>query len=64
MFHILSLFSIGQEQFWVKIFEMGGWHHLSTGGSAYLLVVVSTGSLSPLLVISAKVIQGGFILHQ
>ena len=32
-----------------KNFEMGGWSHPSTGGRAYLLEVVSSGSLSPLM---------------
>jgi hypothetical protein len=35
---------------------MGGWPHPLTGGHAYLLEVVSKGSISPLLCISAKVI--------
>jgi hypothetical protein len=52
-------FSFGQEQFWIKIFEMIGWSHLSTGGCAYLLEVVTAGSISPLLHILAKVIPGG-----
>jgi hypothetical protein len=47
--------SFGQEQFWVKNFEIGGWPHPSTGGCAYLLKVISTGSLSPLLGILANV---------
>ena len=45
-----------QEQFWVKNFEMGEWSHPSTWGWAYVLEVVSTGFLSPLLSISANVI--------
>jgi hypothetical protein len=51
--------SFGQEHFWVKNFEMCGWPHPSTGGHAYLLKVVSTGSISPLLGILAKVISHG-----
>ena len=39
-----------------QIFEMGGWSHHSTEGSVYLLEVASSGSISPLLGISAKVI--------
>jgi hypothetical protein len=35
--------------FWVKIFGMGGWPHVSTGGHAYLLEMVSVGPISPLL---------------
>ena len=36
--------SFGQERFWVKKFEVGVWLHPWTGGHAYLLEVVSTGS--------------------
>ena len=54
-----SCLSFGQEHFWVKIFEMGGWPHPSTGGLAYLLRVASPGSFSPLLGISANVISLG-----
>jgi hypothetical protein len=46
--------SVRQEQFWVKIFEMGGWQ-TATRGHVYLLEVVSSGSISPLLGILAKV---------
>lgn len=35
---------------------MGGWHFTSNGGCAYLLKVVSTGSISPSLCLLAKVI--------
>jgi hypothetical protein len=38
--------SFAEEHFWVKNFEMGMWSHLLTGGRAYLLEVVSTGSIS------------------
>ena len=38
---------------------MGGWPHPLTGGCAYLLEVVSTDCISPLLGISAKVITIG-----
>jgi hypothetical protein len=48
--------SFRQEQFSVKFFEKGGWIHPSTRGHASPLVMVSTGSLSPLLGISANVI--------
>jgi hypothetical protein len=51
--------SFGQGYFWVKNFEIHWWHHPSTEGYAYLLEVVSTGSLSPLLGMSAKVITIG-----
>ena len=51
--------SFGQEHFWVKNLEMGGYPHPLTGGRAYLVEVVSTGSISPLLRISAKVITFG-----
>jgi hypothetical protein len=38
---------------------MGGWPHPSTGGRAYSFDMVSTGSISPLLGISANVIHMG-----
>jgi hypothetical protein len=38
--------SFWQEHFLVKSFEIGGWPHPSISGSAYLLEVVSTGSLT------------------
>jgi hypothetical protein len=44
-----------QEQFWVKNFEMGEWHHPSTGAMPTYLEVDSPGSISPLLGISANV---------
>ena len=44
------------EYFWVKNFEMGGWPHPLMQGHACLLDVVSVGSLSPLLHVSAKAI--------
>jgi hypothetical protein len=49
----------GQGQFWIKIFEMGGWPHPSSADCAYILEVVSIGSISPLLGIWAKVISVG-----
>jgi len=52
--------SFGQEHFWVKNFEISGWPYPSTGVCAFLLKVVSTGSPSPLLGISANVIPVGF----
>ena len=51
--------SFRQEQFWVKIFETGEWCHPSTGGHAFLQEVIATGSISPLLAISANVIPVG-----
>jgi hypothetical protein len=48
-----------QKQFWVRIFEKGRWPHLSTGGCVYLLNMVSMGSISPVLGISANVIPTG-----
>jgi hypothetical protein len=47
--------SFGHKHFWVQNFELSGWHHPSTGGCAYQLVVVSIGSISCILCISAKV---------
>ena len=48
-----------QKWFWVKSFDMDGWPNPSTGARAYLLEVVSTGSISPLLDILANVIPLG-----
>jgi hypothetical protein len=45
-----------QEEFWINIFEVDRWPHSSTGGHAYPLELVSTGSISPWLGISAKVL--------
>jgi hypothetical protein len=45
--------SFRQEQFWVKIVEMGGWPHPSKGGCAYPLDIISTGSITRLLGISS-----------
>jgi hypothetical protein len=39
--------SFGQEHFWVKNCEICGWPHPPTRDCAYLLEVVSTGSISP-----------------
>ena len=39
-----------------EILKVDGWLHLFPGGPVFLLEVVSLGSLSPLLGISAKVI--------
>ena len=41
------------------IFEVGAWPRPSTGGHAHPLDLVSTGSISPLLDISAKVFPVG-----
>ena len=49
--------SFRQEQFWVKI-EVDGWPRPSTGGHAYLLELVSLGSMSSLLDISANMGPG------
>ena len=63
-FNLCSIFchclSFGQEHFWVKNFEIGGWPPPSTGDHAYLLEVVSIGSISSLLGISANVIPVGY----
>ena len=48
--------SFRQEQFCAKSFEMSGYHYLLTGGHAHFLSTVSTGSLFPLLGISAHLI--------
>lgn len=54
----LSCVSFRQRQFWVKIFEIAEWPHLSTGGLLYLylLEVVSIGSVLRLLDVLANVI--------
>jgi hypothetical protein len=57
-FNLCSMFclflSFGQEHFWVKIFEMPGWPHVSTGGRVYLLEVVSRGCISLYWVLQLK----------
>ena len=62
-FSLCSIFcpciSSRQKQFQVKIFEMGGWAHPSTRGYAHLLEVVSSGSISSLLGISANIFAVG-----
>ena len=40
----------------LKFLEMGGWPLVSTGGHIYLLEVVSSDSITPLLGISVNVI--------
>jgi hypothetical protein len=55
-FNFSPCISIRQKQFWFKDFGMGGWPYPSSGGSAYLLEVVSSGSISLLLGILANVI--------
>ena len=43
---------------------MGEWPHPSTGSRTYLLEVVSTGALSPLLSILANVIHERWLGHE
>ena len=45
------------DSFLVKIFEMGGWPHLSTEDCAYILEMVSSSSISLLLGILTNVIS-------
>jgi hypothetical protein len=59
LLHFCPCISFRQEQFWVKFFEVGEWPHPSTGGHAYLLEVVSSGSISPLMSSLTKVIPLG-----
>ena len=47
--HFCPCSSFGQGHFWVKNLEISGWPHPLTGGRAYLLEAVSTGSVSPSL---------------
>ena len=56
LLHFCPCISFKQEQFQVKILNMGGWSHASFGSSVYLLEEVSSGSISPLLGILAKAI--------
>ena len=51
-----SVLPLNRNKSGLKIFKMGGWPLHSTGDHAYLLEMVSTGSISPLLLISARVI--------
>ena len=57
LFFIFVLVFLSDRNIWVNNFEMGGWTHPSIeDGHANQLEVVSTGFISPLLYISAKVI--------
>ena len=47
--NFVPVFPLDRENLWVKNFEMGGWLQPSTGAHAFLLEVVSTGSIFPLL---------------
>jgi hypothetical protein len=58
-FFFFPSFFFRLEKFWVKKFEMDGWSHSSIGGHIYLLEVVSSGFISSLLDILAKVIPIG-----
>ena len=51
-----AAFPLDKNNSGLKFLKMGGWPHASTGGHAYLLEVVSSGSISPLLGILVKVI--------
>jgi len=54
--HFCPCISFRQKQFWIKKFEEGGWSLASSGGHVYLLDVVSSSSISPLLGISDNTI--------
>jgi hypothetical protein len=54
-----SCISFRQEQFWIKNFDMLEWLHPSTGVNVSLMEVAYSGSISPLLDISVKVILIG-----
>ena len=54
-YNFCRFLSFEQEHYWAKNFEIGGWHLPLT----YLLVVVSTGSVSTFLCILAIVISFG-----
>jgi hypothetical protein len=56
LLHFCPCISFRQEWFWVKNSEDGWLVPASTEGPVYLLRVVSSGSISPLLGILAKVI--------
>ena len=55
LFIYLFIYLFIPEQFWVKNLKVGWCPYPSTGGPVYLLDVVSSGSISSLLGISAKV---------
>ena len=52
-------FSFNSRNSGLIFFEVGEWPHPSTGGCAYPLDMVSMGSISPLLDISANVLPVG-----
>ena len=58
LFYFCPCISLKQEQFWVNTFEMGGQQHSSTGDHVYLMEVVSSDSISPLLGISSPLGPG------
>ena len=55
--------SFGQKHFLFKNFEMGRWPHPLIRGRAYLVEMFITGSISPSLYITAKVIPVGYWEH-
>ena len=57
--NFVSAFPLDRKNSGSEILLMGRWPHASTRGHVYLLEVVSSGSISPLLGISAKVIPIG-----
>ena len=59
----VPVFPLDRENSGLNIYEMGGWSLHSTGGHAHLLDVVSSGSVSLLLDISANVISIGSREH-
>jgi hypothetical protein len=66
-FSLCSIFwpclSFGQKHFLFKNFEMGRWPHPLIRGRAYLVEMFITGSISPSLYITAKVIPVGYWEH-
>jgi hypothetical protein len=57
LLHPLPLHFLLRAGLWITIFEMGGWPSSSTGDLFCPLDMVSTGSFSALLGISAKVLH-------
>jgi hypothetical protein len=54
LLHFCPWISFRHEQFSSKTLMVGWWPHSSTGGPVYVLEVVSSGSISPLLYILAS----------
>ena len=60
LLHFVPVFPLDRKNSEVKNFEMCQWPYFSTWGHVYLLDLVSSGSISTLLGITAKVNPIGF----